>query len=156
MVQNISEFAQLYLKNGRLVEICSMHISAENTSCSCVDLRVFLFIASSTFDANEVPMSPPKSRQYKPHHDHHVVVVVISAQLGIVRHCAPRIAATDVARLMNAAGSMLVNSYVWVIFSFAISSVLWFAMVVVIYPEQANGPGRPLGWPPRFVGIFGQ
>ena len=41
-------------------------------------------------------------------------------------------------RLMNGMGSMLVSSYVWVILSFAISSVLWFAMVVVIYPEQAG------------------
>ena len=51
-------------------------------------------------------------------------------------------------RLMNGMGSMLVSSYVWVILSFAISSVLWFAMVVVIYPEQArNGPWRPCSQP---------
>ncbi|CAK9019609.1 unnamed protein product [Durusdinium trenchii] len=39
-------------------------------------------------------------------------------------------------KLVNAMGNMLVSSYVWVILSFAISSILWFAMVVVIYPEQ--------------------
>eukprot|EP00913_Durusdinium_trenchii_P000911 g842.t1 len=41
-----------------------------------------------------------------------------------------------VHQLVNAMGNMLVSSYVWVILSFAISSILWFAMVVVIYPEQ--------------------
>lgn len=35
-------------------------------------------------------------------------------------------------------GSMLVSSYIWVLLSFVISSVLWFGMVVVIYPEQAG------------------
>ena len=43
-----------------------------------------------------------------------------------------------VHRLINAVGSLVVTAYVWAILSFVISSVLWFAMVVVIYPEQAQ------------------
>ena len=43
----------------------------------------------------------------------------------------------SVHRLINALGNIIVTTYLWAILSFVISSVLWFAMVVVIYPEQA-------------------
>ncbi|CAL1163715.1 unnamed protein product [Cladocopium goreaui] len=63
-------------------------------------------------------------------------MIMLICESNFLRNLPPAAFQHGFHQLMNGMGSMLVSSYVWVILSFAISSVLWFAMVVVIYPEQ--------------------
>lgn len=65
-----------------------------------------------------------------------MTMIALICESNFLRNLPPPAFQHGFHQLMNGMGSMLVSSYVWVILSFAISSVLWFAMVVVIYPEQ--------------------
>lgn len=64
------------------------------------------------------------------------LMIYLICESNFLRNLPPPGIQHAVHQLVNAMGNMLVSSYVWVILSFAISSILWFAMVVVIYPEQ--------------------
>ncbi|CAJ1410543.1 unnamed protein product [Effrenium voratum] len=65
-----------------------------------------------------------------------LVMVLLICESNFLRNLPPPSIQHAVHQVLNGMGGMLVSSYVWVILSFSISSVLWFAMVVVIYPEQ--------------------
>ncbi|CAE7202198.1 unnamed protein product, partial [Symbiodinium pilosum] len=64
------------------------------------------------------------------------LMLLLICESNFLRNLPPFDFQHAVHRFINAIGSVIVTSYVWAILAFVISSVLWFAMVVVIYPEQ--------------------
>ena len=64
------------------------------------------------------------------------LMIFLICESNFLRNLPPPAIQHAIHQIMNSMGSMLVSSYIWVLLSFVISSVLWFGMVVVIYPEQ--------------------
>jgi len=64
------------------------------------------------------------------------LMLLLICESNFLRNLPPFDFQHSVHRLINALGNIIVTTYLWAILSFVISSVLWFAMVVVIYPEQ--------------------
>ncbi|CAE7415885.1 unnamed protein product [Symbiodinium necroappetens] len=64
------------------------------------------------------------------------LMLALICESNFLRNLPPFDFQHSVHRLINALGNIIVTTYLWAILSFVISSVLWFAMVVVIYPEQ--------------------